>query len=371
MSRTLTVALQSPYEIEIGSGILQNAAFLDFCRKQARRLVIVTDSTTAQLYGRKVEAALVDAQPLLIEIPAGEANKTREIKQLVENQMLAAGCGRDTCILALGGGVVSDLAGFVGATYCRGIPVVYAPTTLLAMVDASVGGKTGVNTPHGKNMIGAFHQPRRVFMDVDCLETLPLSEIDNGMAEMLKHALIRDAKQFTELTANARRNNERHWLLEDSKKLVARVAASVQIKKDIVEQDERDVGMRQLLNFGHTIGHAVEQLSSYTIAHGHAVAIGMLVESRLSMLLGFLTEADFLKIQQGLETLRFSLWEPWLRNVEGMLQVLHLDKKARGGDLHFVLLKGIGVPQLHETGYTGAVLEESVRQAVAWYNTNG
>ena len=204
MDTQITVNLAPPYPITIGAGLLKKTLFAEICKTTASRLAVITDSTVNRLYKQQfqdiLQSILSKGEILFLEFPAGERHKTRETKQLLEDKMLAAGCNRDTCILALGGGVVSDVAGFIAATYCRGIPMLSIPTTLLAMVDASVGGKTAINTSYGKNMIGCFYQPQAVIMDIDFLQTLPYSEMDNGLAEMLKHALIQDAHQFSQLS---------------------------------------------------------------------------------------------------------------------------------------------------------------------------
>lgn len=379
MKVTLTVEVQPPYPVHMGNGLFDDAALLNKYIHGSERPVLITDTTVHALYGARIQSHLAHRAPLVLTFPAGEAHKTRATKEMLEDAMLGHGCNRDTCIIALGGGVASDMAGFVAATYCRGVPVVYLPTTLLAMVDAGVGGKTAVNTPLGKNMIGAFHQPRAVIMDVDCLHSLPDEEINNGFAEMLKHALIDDAPQLAAFRSHhvspahtdAQNSGESapaaetHWLLRDTPWLIHTLAANIAVKKRRVEADERDNGARHALNFGHTIGHAVEQLSGYTVAHGHAVAVGMLVETHIALLEGLITQADCDAIAKALSLCGFPLQVPWLGDTNAVLQVLQLDKKAQSNAIRCVLLQGLGV-----TCPEGSrpVSKKHIRRALDWYN---
>lgn len=361
----LTINTVPPYPVYIGNGLLKNDMLLLSPLRKKLRLIIITDSTVYELYGKILEQTLATHSPLTLIFPAGEVNKTRETKTMLEDSMLAASVNRDSCILSLGGGVVSDLAGFVAATYCRGIPVIYLPTTLLAMVDACVGGKTGVNTHYGKNLIGVFHQPLAVFMDVSTLSSLPASELNNGFAEMLKHALLESEDMVDAFWQASLKPHPVHWLLADSDRLVRQLAASVKVKKHHVEADEFDVDIRQLLNFGHTLGHAVEKLSHYTICHGHAVAVGMLIESYLSLQQGFLSPDDFVKIEKSLTLCGFSLQVPYLEDTNAVLKALKLDKKAKADGIKCVLLGGIGKPPKEPVRpVTAAQIEE----ALAWYH---
>ncbi|MDA9271809.1 3-dehydroquinate synthase, partial [bacterium] len=269
--KTTWIHASTPYPIYIGQQLLETALLADCCTQINKRLVIITDTNLVNSLGIQLQQQLQQQglQALLLACPAGEIHKTRETKQQLEDELLARQYGRDTCLIALGGGVVTDLVGFLAATYCRGLPVIYVPTTLLAMVDASIGGKTGVNTPHGKNLIGTFTQPQAVFMDINTLNTLPENEWHNGMAEMIKHSLIADATIFKLLQQNVEKIIQRDAIF-----LIDMIHASCLIKKNIVEQDEQEQGLRQLLNFGHTIGHAIETIEHYRLSHGEAVAIG-------------------------------------------------------------------------------------------------
>ena len=251
MFKTIDIQFATAYPIYIGTDVLVTQ-WVDYCRTLTQRLVMVTDSHLVNTLGCELKKRLMaeNIHVELLHIPAGEANKTRETKQKLEDCLFEKNYGRDTCLIALGGGVITDLVGFVAATYCRGIPVMYLPTTLLAMVDASIGGKTGVDTRFGKNLIGAFYQPQAVFMDLSVLTSLPAHEFRNGMVEMLKHGLIKDKNLFRTLQEHAHHMDEPSFLLDV-------IYNSCLIKKNIIEQDERDLGIRQLLNFGHTIGHAI------------------------------------------------------------------------------------------------------------------
>lgn len=328
-----------------------------------KRLVIITDSNLMQTYGRKVQAIL-HARGLsteLLAFPAGEEHKTRQTKEQLEDELLSRQFGRDTCFLALGGGLVTDLVGFLAATYCRGVPVIYLPTTLLAMIDASMGGKTGVNTPIGKNLIGTFTQPYAVCMDVSTLRTLPDSEWRNGVAEMIKHALIADVGLFQQMqrTANLSEFQQRKDLLD----LIRQNCA---IKKSIVVQDEHEQHMRQLLNFGHTIGHAIEALEQYQIGHGEAVAIGMLVECYLAMRAGHLAEAVLTQVYDLLEQYGLPLQTQAFLNRGLFLETLTLDKKSLQMIPRFVLLRDIGHPHIQEGSYTHAVDPNHLQDALDW-----
>ena len=234
---------------------------------------VISDETVAGLYAERVCRSLQKSgrKAALFTFPSGEASKTRETKERLEDQLRGQGFGSDTCIVAVGGGVVTDIAGFIAATYCRGVPIVMVPTTLMAMVDAALGGKNGVNTPRGKNLIGTIYQPKDVLIDPSVLSTLPASDLKNGIAEMIKHGIIADESYVAFL--------ERHvpqLLSLEETSLAYAIEASFRIKYRLIEE-----GKRQLLNFGHTVAHALERLSGYSLAHGQAVAIGMVAESRL------------------------------------------------------------------------------------------
>lgn len=362
------VPVADPYDIYLGAGILNTLNWVDIIQPYARRTVVISDTTVSHYYQEKLLALWSELAPLWLTFAAGEEHKTRQTKAWLEDQLQEAGCNRDTCIIAVGGGVVCDLAGFIAATYNRGVPVIYVPTTLLAMVDASVGGKTAVNTPLSKNSIGVFCQPKAIYMDIDFLKTLPEDELKNGLAEILKHALIKDKAQFQRLMAFRQQHPEEPWLLRDESWLLESIAASIHIKKDVVVCDEKETGLRQILNFGHTLGHALEQLSAYQLPHGQAVAIGIYLESYLSCQGGYLPQKDFLNIVQSLKEFQFNLKTPYFSDQNKVARALSIDKKSRKDEWRVVALKAIGEVYDH---YTVPLDLKQLQAALNWYENKG
>lgn len=357
--KEITINLTEKYKIYIGKELLLNSLLVDVCHKQTNTIVIIVDNNIKDLYGKPLlnlfRKANIDTH--LLFFAGGEENKNRETKQQLEDEMLKLGCGRDTCIIALGGGITTDIAGFIAATYNRGIPVIYIPTTLLSMVDAGIGGKTAVNTPFGKNLIGAFYQPKAVFIDIDVLKTLPKNEFKNGMVEVIKHAVIKDAEYFKFLQENIAAIKT-----YDFSALEKMIAMSCQIKKQVIEQDEKDYGIRQVVNFGHTIGHALELASNYQFSHGEAVALGIIAESYISMRLGFLPEESFTKIKAILQLYEIS---PVLKGAKvAIKKALLLDKKAINRKPYFVLLDDIGRVHIPTSGFTMPVDDKIIDEAL-------
>ena len=337
--QTLGVALGArSYPIYIGSGLLERPElFLPLIPQ--RRVAIVTNDTVAPLYLGRLAGALTHAgvETIPIVIPDGEEHKDWLTLNIVYDALLAARCDRATTIIALGGGVVGDLAGFAAATYQRGVPYVQVPTTLLAQVDSSVGGKTAVNHPRGKNMIGAFYQPAAVIADSDTLKTLPERELRAGMAEVVKHGLVCDAEFFAWLEGNLDR-----LLARDPQALGKAVLRSCEIKAAFVSRDERESGERALLNFGHTFGHAIEAGFGYgRWLHGEAVAAGMALAADLSRRLGYLTGQDVARIVTLLERTGLPVSVRGLP-AERFLELMSVDKKARDKRLAFIVLERIG-----------------------------
>jgi 3-dehydroquinate synthase len=337
--REVTVSLgERSYPILVGSGLLAGCAPLATLAA-GRMVAVVTDGNVAPLHGRRVLASLRPHASTLIEVvlPAGEVNKSWETLNLIFDALLEARFDRDALLVAVGGGVVGDMAGFAAAVYQRGVEFAQVPTTLLAQVDSSVGGKTGINHPLGKNMIGAFHQPRLVVVDVDTLSTLPDRELSAGLAEVIKHGAVADAVYFDAVARSMPALRAR-----DPVALADAVARSCEIKASVVSRDEREGGLRAILNFGHTFGHAIEAGLGYgEWLHGEAVGAGMVMAADLSCRLGLLSRDDVGRIGDAIGAaglpLRGPRW-PAARYVE----LMSVDKKARQGTPRFVLLDGIG-----------------------------
>ncbi len=355
---SLTVHAQTRYEIKFIQDLFNSDLLIEDCKNKASQFVIISDDTVSALYAQRLKNILEQlGSPVHVAtFPPGEHYKTRETKAKLEEVMLNARCTRDTYVIALGGGIVTDVAGFVAATYCRGVPVIYIPTTLLAMVDASIGGKTGVNVPQGKNLIGAFKQPHCVYIDVDFLTTLPTVEFNNGMVELIKHALIRDADLFAEL--------ERQTLsLQDKNQLEHMIYRSCEIKRDIVEIDPEEKNMRQLLNFGHTVGHVIESVSHYDIRHGEAVALGMLIECYFSQQLGYLVPKALARIKAVLATYHLPLALPDTIKQVSWLDYFKMDKKSLNSQVYSVILEDIGRPYIAGGKYAHLITPDLLAEA--------
>ena len=334
---SLSVALGSrSYPIHIGAGLLSSPE-LYAPHLAGGSAAIVTNQVVGPLYLNAVRKALQGARVVEIVVPDGEQTKSWEMLNRVFDAMLAARLGRDTLIVALGGGVIGDLAGFAAAIYQRGVAFVQVPTTLLAQVDSSVGGKTAINHPAGKNMIGAFHQPRAVISDVATLDTLPERELRAGLAEVIKHGLALDARFFDWLEGNIDK-----LLKKDREALVHAVRRSCELKARIVAEDEKESGVRALLNFGHTFGHAIETGTGYgTWLHGEAVAAGMVMAAELSSLMGHLKKTDVGRVRALLKRAGLPVTGPALAP-ERLVGLMALDKKAAKGRTRFVVLEAIG-----------------------------
>ena len=338
MIRTLDVAFgERAYPIHIGAGALDRIG--PTVAALSRRAIIVSNATVAAHWLVPVRSSLSAAgvgQEILL-IPDGEAHKNWATLHDVLTRLLEVRAERSTVIVALGGGVVGDLAGFASAIYQRGMPLVQVPTTLLAQVDSSVGGKTGINHALGKNMIGAFHQPRAVLIDTNCLRTLPDREVSAGMAEVIKYGAIRDPGFFSWLEANME-----PLLARDPAALTHAIYESCRIKAEIVVADERESGERALLNFGHTFGHAIETAAGYgTWLHGEAVAAGMIVAAKVSERATGLPAVDLARLQTLIERARLPVAPPRLSQARWR-DLIARDKKVEGGAVRFVLLATLG-----------------------------
>ena len=337
--RSLTVALDArSYPIHIGSGLLSRADII-LEHLEAPLAAIVSNETVAPLYLEALTSALRDLGVRVTEIvlPDGESHKDWQTLNLIYNALLDNRCERATTIIALGGGVIGDLAGFAAATYQRGIPYIQVPTTLLAQVDSSVGGKTGINHPLGKNMIGAFYQPRLVLADTHTLKTLPDRELRAGLSEIIKYGLIRDLSFFEWLEANLEK-----ILVRDTDALVFAIERSCASKAAVVAEDERESGVRALLNLGHTFGHAIEAgLGFGRWLHGEAVAAGTMMAADLSRRHGWLPEEEFARILALLQRAGLPTQGPAL-GADRYLDLMAMDKKVTAGKIRLVLLKKIG-----------------------------
>jgi 3-dehydroquinate synthase len=340
--RTVHVSLGNrSYAIKIGAGLLNRLGRECARLKLGRRCAIITDTNVGRRHAKAAFNSLASAgfAPVLIIVPPGETAKSLKTVQTCYRQLASYHLERKSFIVALGGGVIGDLAGFVAATYLRGIAFVQVPTTLLAQVDSSVGGKVGVNLPAGKNLVGAFYQPRLVLCDLDTLETLPGRGFRAGLAEIVKYGIIRDAKLFTRLERDLTK-----LLGRDAQTLADVVARCCEIKADVVGRDETESGLRAILNFGHTVGHALEAISRYDkYLHGEAIAIGMVVAAGLSQKLLGLPARDVRRIEHLLQDAGVPVaarLNPARRRK--LFAAMRLDKKVSGGEIKFVLAKRIG-----------------------------
>jgi 3-dehydroquinate synthase len=353
---SLSVALgERSYPIHIGAALIDSSA-LYAPHLPAGRAVIVSNNVVAALYLSRVRKALEQAGASVVQIMVedGEQAKRWQSVDAICDAMLEARCGRDTLLVALGGGVVGDLAGFAAAVYQRGIPFLQVPTTLLAQVDSSVGGKTAINHARGKNMIGAFHQPRAVIADVAVLDSLPERELRAGLAEVIKHGLALDAGFVGWLEANMEK-----LLARRPEALVHAVRRSCELKAGLVAEDEREAGKRALLNLGHTFGHAIEGAAGYGAwLHGEAVAAGMVMAAELSARLGLLSGRDLQRVRKLIARAGLPVAAPAL-SADRMLELMTVDKKAAKGKIRFVVLESIGRARVQ-----GEVEQELVRKAI-------
>lgn len=330
MAARIPVLLKNtPYEVIVGHDILQRTGEFIHQVLTARKCALITDTNVGPLYAEGVRLSLEanGIQTTVITVPAGETSKSLSEVEKICDQMVAAGLDRGAFVAALGGGVVGDLAGFVAAIYYRGIPHVQIPTSVVAQVDSSIGGKTGVNSQAGKNLIGAFHQPALVVSDPATLETLPKREFNEGLAEIIKHAIIRDASMLDDLED------------PEALDLPSLVARNVKIKARIVAEDEFEkLGLRALLNFGHTIGHAIENTAGYgRYLHGEAISLGLVAALNLSVEKAALPQEDADRIVELLKTYKLPVVLPADLSTDALIAALRRDKKFEAGEIRFVL----------------------------------
>ncbi len=353
------------YDILIEQGLLgSTAAALLEEKFRGRSLALVSDGNVADIYGDKLLSSLRGKDFRLVELiqfAAGEGSKCRRVKEEIEDRLFGSGMARDTLVVALGGGVTGDLAGFVAATFNRGVPLVQIPTSLLAMADSSIGGKVGIDVPWGKNLLGAFHQPSLVLIDPALLATLPERELVSGMAEVVKHGVIRDAELFGFIEENLER-----ILGRDPELLAELVARNCRIKAEVVSLDERENNLRQILNFGHTLGHAVESFSGFGWLHGEAVALGMVAEAALAVNLGLLAPEVPERLAALLSRIGLPVeLGPLAAPAEELVELTRLDKKARSGKARYALPSRIGAMATDKSGGYGIeAAEADVRRAL-------
>lgn len=316
----------------IENGVIEGLP--DYLSTLDRRIAVISDTTVGPLHANSFSELFI--------FPAGESYKTRETKAALEDQLLEAGYGRDTVIVGIGGGVVTDMAGFIAATYCRGVPLVLVPTSLLAMVDAGIGGKTGVNVGPYKNYIGAIYPAMSTFIDPTVLATQPPASYRDGLVEMIKHGLVWDSTHFSWI--------ERHiqaLLAKEPTLLEKAIRDSCAVKREVVQKDSHEKGLRRILNFGHTIGHAVETASNYGVSHGTAVAYGCLVEAKMSGL----PKEEIARIEALFRTIGIPLEQAEAYPLDQLWEIMQHDKKAKGGKPRFVTLKTIGQVESHDGEY--------------------
>lgn len=351
--------------IEVAPGALDALGQRISERLPDRRIAVIADQQVASLYGERALSAVravSTGEAALFSFPAGEKQKSRATWGALTDQLLAGGFGRDSAIVALGGGVTGDLAGFVAATYLRGVPLVQVPTTLLAMIDAAIGGKTGVDTTAGKNLVGAFHHPALVLVDPRVLGTLAPAELRAGLAEAIKHGVIADAAYFGWIAANLRQIL--HANTPDDATALRLVRRSIEIKVNVVRQDERESGLRKVLNFGHTIGHAIEHSTGFGIAHGEAVAIGMVAEAILAERLRLAERGIADSIATVCDAAGLPVRLPVGVSATEVVSATRTDKKSRGGRVEYALPRALGEMAGSDSGHGIPVSDADVLRAL-------
>lgn len=357
----LKKVVDDSYDVQIGKNLIP-VMIEDIKNGLAagkKKFAVITDSLVEPLYGKPVLAALKEAgyQADLFVFPAGETSKVRRTKEILEDAMLAKGYRRDCCVIAVGGGVVTDLAGFLAGTYGRGVPFINFATTLLAAADASIGGKTAVDTELATNLIGLIYQPLKVYVDMESFRTLPQRQLINGLAETIKHACLGDAELFTYL--------EHHWqeiLACDSEACTFISERNCAVKYKVVMKDEREHNLREILNLGHTVGRAIETVSGYRLLHGEALSIGMTAQVNLGCRCGYLTGEERDRVVALQKKIGLPVTIPDYIDKEELVKKLYTDKKVRDGRLRFVFQKGIGeVMTFGQEVYARPVDEQEIR----------
>ncbi|EDM26552.1 3-dehydroquinate synthase [Lentisphaera araneosa HTCC2155] len=370
----LKKTVDDSYDIQIGFNLfstliedLKNGLF-----PKANKLALITDSNVLPLYASNLILAIKEEgfTVELFSMPAGEHSKTRETKIRLENEMLDKGFGRDSAVIALGGGVVSDLAGFLAGTFGRGIPFANYSTTLLSAADASVGGKTAVDTPHATNLIGLFNQPVKVYIDIATWSTLPDREVRAGLAETIKHACLADAEFFAWLEANITKIASAEDAKLDAEACEFIAEANCRIKYDVVSRDEKEANLRQVLNLGHTAGRAMETLFEYQLLHGECVAVGLSIQALLANKLELISDEDHRRVDALIALCGLPTEVPEEISTEELVEKMYTDKKVRSGQIRFVLMDGIGAMKTFENGsYTKALADDFLISTINEYRT--
>ena len=358
---TLKKVVDDSYDVQIGCGLIDDMIqdIKEGLVGNKKKFAVITDSNVDEVYGRPVLEKILAAgyQGDLFVFAAGEKSKVRKTKEEIEDAMLAKGYRRDCCVIAVGGGVVTDLAGFLAGTFGRGVPVIHYATTLLAAADASIGGKTAVDTDLATNLIGLIYQPKKVYVDIDAWKTLPKRHLINGLAETIKHACLADYELFTYL--------EEHWqdILSCDKEACTYISEhNCKVKYEVVMKDEKENNLREILNLGHTVGRAIETVSDYRLLHGEALSIGMTAQVLLGYRSGYLSKKECERVITLQQAVGLPVRIPEYIDREELVKKLYTDKKVRDGRLRFVFQKGIGdVMTFGEETYARCVSEEEIR----------
>lgn len=359
----LKKVVDDSYEIETGFG-LKDKLIEDLKNGlvgNIKKFAIITDSIVENLYAKDICEKVVDAgfKADLFVFPEGEKSKVRKTKEDIEDAMLAKGYRRDCCIIAVGGGVVTDLAGFIAGTYGRGVPFINYATTLLAAADASVGGKTAVDTPLATNLIGLFNQPEKVYIDIETWKTLPKRQVYSGLAETIKHACLASADFFEYIDENMQA------ILDFDAEVCSHIAEqNCSIKYKVVMKDERESGLREVLNLGHTVGRAIETVSDYKLLHGEALSVGMVAEVKLAYKLGYVSADERDRVIAILKKANLPVEIPEYIDREVLVKKLYTDKKVKNGQLRFVIQKGIGDIVEYKEGVFAIPIEEEVAREI-------
>ncbi len=352
------------YDIEIGRGLSDTliSDIKDGLCGKIKKFAVVTDSIVEPLYAKGIYEKLIAAgySSDMFVIPEGEKSKTRAMKEFVEDSMLEKGYRRDCCVIAVGGGVISDLAGFVAGTFGRGVPFINYATTLLAAADASVGGKTAVDTPLATNLIGLFNQPEKVYLDIETWKTLPERQLSSGLSETIKHACLADGEMFRYLE-----NNIEKILVNDKDACEYIAEHNCAVKYKVVMKDERESGLREVLNLGHTVGRAIETVSDYRLLHGEAVSIGLIAQARLGEKYGYISHDNVQRVISLCERAKLPVTIPDYIDKTALVKKLYTDKKVRDGKLRMVFQKEIGdVMCFGDNDYAKQITEPEIAEVI-------